>query len=356
MKAKRFYLSVFLILVTSVCFSASVPKPPKVIKVDCTKNESINEALTDTSSELILEINDICTEDVDIKRDNVTLRGTPELSPNPDGVAGANVAIQPGHAVIRVRNARNVNFSGIQVSDGDRHGIGVGASAPVTVDNCVFVNNDRAGVSTGLGGLVTVSNITVTGGEGVASFDGALLLCTNCTINASSLGAYSAAARLSISNSNITAPAALYTSGASSLGAFNSTINGLIEADENSLVTINGVNQIGNPEGYNLVWLDATIRAFGGSNMMGETYVEKFSNFLIEGNSFHNGDIYCSQVSDAFCCPTTVCGSFQASTINGTAYGCNSCDTGSSLSLQSESKKANQKKNPERQKRARPEF
>jgi hypothetical protein len=82
-----------LVCVSFVLVSAK-DKPPdgipdagktKWITVDCTKGESINDALGDTAEQLYIEIHGMCTEQVVVNRDNVFLLGTPD-DDGPDGI------------------------------------------------------------------------------------------------------------------------------------------------------------------------------------------------------------------------------------------------------------------------------
>jgi hypothetical protein len=314
----------FIILILCIaCGSFAESTKSQSITVDCNKNASINGALADNSEELIIEIRGICSEDVVVQRSNVTLHG---IDPNTDGIHGVTTQNISGQSVLRVRNAMNVRIENLQIAQGVRNGLGVDASTNTNVVNCRFLNNGSAGASFGGGGTGSVSNSYFSGNViGIAGFDGGAFSCNNCTITSpQAIGVFNtwAAAsiggsRLAITNSNLTGFAALVANSAGAqLNASNSTINGGINVESNSLMHLNSVNQTGNPRGYNFAWVDSTLR-INGSNLTGEMYVQEFSKFLIMGSSTYNSDIYCETESDTFC--------ENPGNISGGVDSCNSC-------------------------------
>ena len=79
----------FLLLFTLLGGITAAAQTTVTVKVDCTKGGSINKALDQNKNarSLILEIGGMCTENVIVTRDRVTLRG---INPSIDGIQAAS--------------------------------------------------------------------------------------------------------------------------------------------------------------------------------------------------------------------------------------------------------------------------
>jgi hypothetical protein len=70
-------------------------------------DESVNAALRTLARELTIEVRGLRHGNVEVRRDNVTLRGG---DPSQDGFRGVGSGDKAGDDVLRVRDARNVRF------------------------------------------------------------------------------------------------------------------------------------------------------------------------------------------------------------------------------------------------------
>lgn len=135
----------------------------KVIRVDCNKGQSINEALAKDEPNLVIEISGVCAESVTITRDNVALRGVATgatidgatlPSPKSPGIAvlGAtnvtleNLVVQHmGRAVALYRSAGAALTNAI-LQDSS-HGLFVAESSSAIATDCAMLRNTVDGIS-----------------------------------------------------------------------------------------------------------------------------------------------------------------------------------------------------------------
>jgi hypothetical protein len=157
-------------------------QPPATVLVDCTKGESINKVLAKSSPEqsLIIEIRGLCSENVVITRDRVTLRGA---NPANDGI----VAIENTESIdaaIWVRGAHLVTLENLKLTGGFSGLLATDANLPhLRVINCRLEGNSAYGMQLQMS-LVEVSNSAFgpNGNVNAGVFGGSRFQCSNCTL------------------------------------------------------------------------------------------------------------------------------------------------------------------------------
>ncbi len=139
-----FILSVGLVTGTA---EAKKAKPPKVVTVDCAAGDTIADALTKAKAgkPLIVDIFGVCTENVTITKDDVTLSG------GGTGTVDGQITID---------GARRVVIDGLTVT-GLGSGIEARANAAVTVRNSMIVNNTIHGIDVRQGAFVLIDGNTI---------------------------------------------------------------------------------------------------------------------------------------------------------------------------------------------------
>lgn len=329
----------------------------KTVKVNCTKGESINDAINKNLGNVIVEITGICNEDVIVSYDNVTLKGT---DPNQDGIRGVGGVIGPGDvagfAVVLARNCLNFKMENLSIIDGKHNGVRINDVNQADINNCKFLNNENYGVVSD--SATFINNSTFASARGIAGFGTpAFLSCTNCTINATASSAVlaneggvvildggsvsgpgftvlsAAAGDLTITNGNITGTttnaipvicsgAFLSITGTTTIqatqyaigvgdggelaagfgpGADNLTINGGVFASENSLVLLqDNIAQTINPSFINFVNSSASIHMGGsvGSRTLGSFDLSGFARLLLRNATTVNGTVDCETGGD----------------------------------------------------------
>ena len=168
-----------------------------VKKVNCTKGQTITRALQGLDFiPITIQIKGTCNENVEIVRDDVTLKADP--------LGGTVIGLDPNLPTINVRAFRTV-IDGLTVTGVGRPGIRVGGGA--TIRNCTVRNNDATGILFFHGGYGTVDSCTVqnNGGFGVVIEGGSATLInsvisanTNAGINVSVSGS----ARIGVTDRN----------------------------------------------------------------------------------------------------------------------------------------------------------
>ncbi len=125
----------------------------KTVNVSCNNGQSIGKALEggDEGQPLVVVVQGICSENVLIDRDDVTLQG----NSSGDGVTG----LDPTKDTILVDGARRVIIENLTVGGG-RNGITFLQGARGTVDNCTIQNTGGHGIRIE-GGSATVINSTI---------------------------------------------------------------------------------------------------------------------------------------------------------------------------------------------------
>jgi parallel beta-helix repeat protein len=145
------------------CTADAGTAPPKTIKVNCSKGQSIQAALADVAPELVVEITGVCAQYVTITRDNVTLRGV-------------------GGAVI----------DGTSLGDQTKVGITVFGASKVAIENLTVQGMTR-GISMDGGAGATLTNVVLQDNRtGLIVFGSSSALLADCTAQRNSYIGFSA--------------------------------------------------------------------------------------------------------------------------------------------------------------------
>lgn len=315
-------LLVFLPLAAAPAFA----KPLKIVDIDCADGDSINKALEKRDTELIINIAGICTEDVVVRRDRVTLRGT---DPALDGIRAATVD-DPFGATLFIRGARLVNVENLQLTGGKHAGlliedarrnvilrnlhiegnqeVGLLASNALVVGfDLLITNNGIAGMGLSETAYLRcddcriADNPTATLGYGVVSSAGALVQLNRGSVSARfplSIRFNSVAA---VTGTTLTGTVAVDASGSAQITVQNATIDGSIRADGDSRIEFFNSQQIFNPvAGGNRITGASQMNAYAGTLLIGETTFDEFSNGMLSQASTLE-TLTCSSGSDAIC-------------------------------------------------------
>ena len=316
-------------------------KTSATVAVDCTKNESINEALTKYPAvrNLTIQISGMCHENVVITRDYVTLHGS---DPANDGVQ-AEVSDEISDATVWVRGAELVTLENLKLTGGFS---GLLASntglTNLRLVNCRLENNIAYGAQIE-NALVQAddTSISFNGNINAGVFAGSRLQCTNCTLadpgNTGPLGVRAnalvfTANRLllnncTLTNGGITSDDSLvlmtdstitgFAPGGNTIFAFGSSavsltrvqVNGAMNFGQGANVQLLGVTQttsltnVSDDSAY--VRIGDASPASGGppsipSTLKGFVF-RNFAKATLLQSSHITGNFNCSQGADAFC-------------------------------------------------------
>ena len=311
----------------------------KTVDVDCAAGDSITDALKRKADELIINISGLCVEDVTVRRDRVTFRGTDPLT---DGIQAATTD-DPFGAALLIRESRFIRVENLKLTGAPRTGLRIeNARRHVYVDNCRLEGNDNFGLVV-LGGLTDVTDTVITGNgdAGIAASENGFVLCDNCTVvdNPAADEGFgvisSLASSVSLRNSTVTANFALeadagafitvrdstitgnpdpvfgfglglIASDNGEITVFDSTLNGSIQVSNQGQIFLTAVDQTSNPVG-NLVLDNGNLRVRGRggptpvpSNLIGTTSFVRFGRGIFQSGT--NLDILtCNQGADAVC-------------------------------------------------------
>ena len=317
-------------------------KAPTVRNVDvfCAKGDSINQALTQAADILTVTVHGMCTEDVVISRNFVTLTGN---DPAVDGVIGANLNLgggppsganggTPGDAVVAIVSVRTCKLQNLTIKGGIRVGIGVRDSVLVSVKNLSVTDNARAGLAaTGSATAVAISDSVFArdGLIGVFGSGASDVQCDNCTISDTRNGLVAeGGGGLEASNSSISASIRGVLAGQSIVTLSACTISAptALEADDNGQISSNNCSATGDMSSLSggRIAIDGGSVAGNscvfdqGSNLWigdsaaitGSVALSAFSNMVLVSGGTIAGDLSCGSGSNAFCAdPGNVSGS-----------------------------------------------
>lgn len=308
----------------------------KAVAVDCAAGESINAALAKKADELIVEITGLCAEDVQVRRDRVTLRGSDPLV---DGIQAVGTGDLFGAALL-IREARFVTVENLKLTGGVRAGLRVeNARRNVFATNCRFEGNGFWGV-VAIGSLVDIDDSVATGNGsgGLIASESSFILCDNCTVfdnpaPGEGIGVISSlASSLTFVGGSVAAQIAADVE-ASSFGNFRdttliaedlpsgvgfavfaeddgnvnvrtSTIDGSLLIEDQAQIFLISSDQVGNPLG-NLIGTQAKIETRGSpttgdTNLVGLTLLSQWANGVFSPQT-NLGDLGCSTGADALC-------------------------------------------------------
>jgi hypothetical protein len=146
-------------LLTIGVLTAGADDKVRTVEVDCTKGKTIAKALERGNEDkpLVVVVQGICSENVVVDRDDVTLRG--------DGGGSGVTGLDPTKDTIVIDGARRVVIQDLTVSAG-RNGVTFFLASSGTVDNCTVQDNAGHGIRVE-GGSATVMNSTISGNADV---------------------------------------------------------------------------------------------------------------------------------------------------------------------------------------------
>jgi hypothetical protein len=270
----------------------------KTIRVDCTRGQSINKALTDTSPQLVIEIRGMCSEQVLVERRSVTLRGS---NPDLDGIQSlAPVALW-------IMAGGRWEGAGVTVENLTLKGLRVDQCLGASVVNCRITGNEWPGVGV-TDALLGMTDVVVTGNVGgVYAQTNGFLVCNDCVIKdnpgrpavSALLGSY-----VRLYFGEVSGEVGLSADVYSEINMNNTALTGPIVASDHSTVNLFEVTQTNpNPAKYNdlgggsNMW--AAISALDGDMSVGGFSTLCLSGWAGEGMTTLNGDIACSAAGDA---------------------------------------------------------
>ena len=342
-----------------LCLPASLvaKKAETTTSVDCTdpdpkKHGSINAALLTKGEALIINISGICEENIDIRRDDVTLIGS---DPDLDGIKGADTG-DPFAATVRIRDARGVRLENLQITGGTFSGVEIQDTiGDNDIVNCHIEDNGNRGIHVvssflNLTDTVISGNGTTSGtGRGIQVGFASGISCSGCTIednhpdgndvgiyalrggNASVRGNSSVSARYAVAtdlagfvgcnNSELTALPiddgfglfgfAAWADTGSQINLNNCDVDGSLRVERQSYMRLRGSSQDFNTSASgNEVIRDAQLELHPrldmdgvlvrASNLVGTTNFRDFSTGVFRRQA-EAGDLVCDDGSDARC-------------------------------------------------------
>lgn len=153
------------LLCLALTASPAVAAGGKTIQVDCAKGDKIATALEEKASPLTVEIHGVCTEEVVVRRDNITLRGGspgaaiigPDTPIFPFGgaitVAGASevtvtdLILRDGRRGMTITNGGSAILQRVTLQDNLSTGLSVFATSSAELTDCVAQRNGRFGIA-----------------------------------------------------------------------------------------------------------------------------------------------------------------------------------------------------------------
>ena len=310
----------------SVLDSATAVNPPATltVAVDCTTGDSINDALENEADELVIEISGFCTENVYVRRDNVTFQGTDSAT---DGITGPS----PGSSdplLVDVKNASGVTFRNLTFANSSRHGLGTRSTRGIVVESCVFKDNGydganfwmasdafiedssfeqngRFGIRVGAASIVrAVDSVFEDNADSavLAHEDAVVYLSGNaCSVTATEepmngLEAYQDSF-LYVTDCSLNVPngMALHAFEQSDLNVVSISFVGDLTAEWKSLVFLgSSVQTTAGPNGNRFAHDSTLVLTFGDATLVGTTTFDTFSTGSIEGSDTYSfGTLLC---------------------------------------------------------------
>jgi parallel beta-helix repeat protein len=267
--------------------------PPRTIKVNCNKGQSVQAALDNVAAQLVVEITGVCAQTVTITRDDVTLRGvdgaifegtTPPSQTlvgitvfRASDVALENLTVQGMRWGIRLDGGASATLTDVVLQE-NRTGLLVTNSSSASLAECTARNNVNYGLTAWQGSSLNVTSGTVVASNNLYGF----------VLSGSSIGMESGS-RIE-ANDNGGGGIALQLSASALLAAGTVVANGNggpgISAESNSSVGVSGLEAVGNQQG---VWADgAEIDLFGATvtnNVEGGVFGVDAATVILSGSS-----------------------------------------------------------------------
>jgi len=330
---------------TTADFLSAKPMKEKTtatVTVDCTKGESINAALTKSPAarNLTIEITGMCTENVVVTRDHVTLHGT---NPANDGIqADLNEEISDvalwvrGAELVTVENLKLTGgFSGLlttntgltnlrlincRLEGNSAYGAQI-ENALVQADDTTFSTNGNINVGIFAGSRLQCTNCTLADPQGSGPlgttrvnafvFTANRLLLTNCTLTNGGITSDNSLVLVTDSTLTGVPPGqnTIFAFGSSSIGLTRVTVNGSMQFNQGANVQLLGVTQVttinNQMDDSAYVRIGDASPASGGPPSIPSTLrgfvIRNFSKAVLLQTSHITGNFNCSQGADAFC-------------------------------------------------------
>ena len=282
------------------------------VTVDCTKGQSINDALTTPAITLTVEIHGICTENVVVTRPNTTLVGT---SPAADGIRG-DVGFPK--RVVWIHGV-GVAIQNLSIANGPRYGLYVDASGSAAVSNCDVFGNGVDGISS-VSGFVTVASTTVhnSGRADLGAWAGGDIGCDHCTLSGSPIGTLGiSGSRLMLTNSSIQASVIAFGAAEHGFISFDTgSFASSIDVEDQSQLSISAGTQTADPSGF---YADETSSVVVDNHtlLFGSVSLVRFSNLSLRNGSKITGDLACYSGANAWC--------EDPAAVGGSTTGCSAC-------------------------------
>ena len=282
------------------------PPPAATVTVDCDAGDRITDALSEPAVELTIEISGMCTEDVEITRTDVTLRGS---DPTMDGIMSDPAGLM--QQALTVRNTSRVNVENLKLT-GAGNGIGINDSFGVGLNNCNLVDNEFAGAIVGTGSAVTFTDTDVAApnpptdarlSRGIWATNGSRVSCFDCTVTG-----YRDALMVSV-GSSLFVNGGSFTGGTqesldvfdnSSVQMANAMIDGRVSVRTKSVVHLTNTVQ-SNTSLFNRSRTGSSLVAENSTVLLGDAQVGEFANIAILDSSSVSGHLGCFEGGDAFC-------------------------------------------------------
>jgi hypothetical protein len=145
-------------ILASLAIALQLHAAPKVQEVDCAKGETIASALSKAEPGDTIKVTGVCSEQVIIATDRISLAGLPGAI-----IQGALFA-QPGGAFsgqVTVDGAQGVRISGFTIQRSRAEGILGMRGAAFTVENTVIQDNFGDGIAAAEGSTMELRNCTI---------------------------------------------------------------------------------------------------------------------------------------------------------------------------------------------------
>lgn len=296
----------------------------KTVVVDCAKGQKIAQALEEKADELIVEIHGICEEEVQVRRSNVTLRGS---DPDVDGIRPG--PDEPLKQALNLFGVHLVAIENLELSGG-RVGLGINSSFGLNINNCRIRNNDTVGfiLGTASGSVDLIdSQVTGNGGSGIWVANGSALRCTGCTVEDNGVFRpgiqVTQGSELTLTNSLVEAfrgvdltggsrlsggsgstilglPWAVRSRGMASVQLAGATLDGRLDLREGSTTELSGVSHTNLAPAGRLLG-GSTLILKGGSTLGGDLDLSEVSQAMFQSGTSLAGSLTCSLGADAFC-------------------------------------------------------
>lgn len=352
---------VCLLMAAAAAQAAKIPempvarKPAPPIVVNCNQGGSVQAAIDAHPGPVEIQIAGICVENVFVRDQDVTLRGTQQ--PSLDGIRSAD----PAFPALTVRGSVIAETSDLSFSNSPGTGVAIRGGAIMRFANCLFANNGTTGLRVDSGAFVRGDGLTFTGnansntntsdaqffcvacdfnggGPAAVSTRGAIVSLNDCAVTgelgivADEVGAFvdfdCTSDTPHACSLNVSGPAAIATFSGTArlLGAGSFT--GQLIADDRGTVRLDGsIQRLGAANGQpNLAdtlgeiivapLLDVSSAA---QSLILDTAATHFARVLLEGNSIQKGSIQCTGAADAFLDPTVI--RLPGSSVTGCAHG-----------------------------------